>query len=266
MELIFDTHAHYDDAAFDADRDTLLRDLENHGIGRVVNIGASLSSCKTTQMLAARYPFIYAAVGVHPSETGELTETDIDWLRDQAAKEKVVAIGEIGLDYHWETPGRDIQKRWFVRQLALAREGRLPVVIHSRDAAKDTLEIIKAECGGTTGGVIHCFSYGIEMAREYLNMGFYLGIGGVLTFQNARKLREVVEYAPLDALVLETDCPYLSPVPHRGERNSSQNLPLVAKALAELKGITAEGVILQTTENAKRLYRLCEYTRPAGGR
>ena len=266
MELIFDTHTNYDDVAFDAYRYTLLPDLKNHGIGQVVNIGASLASCKTTLALAARYPFLYAAVGVHPSETGQLSEADMDWLKAQTAKEKVVAVGEIGLDYHWDTPDRDVQKRWFIRQLVLAGETGLPVVIHSRDAAKDTLEIMRAEYTGMGGGVIHCFSYGIETARDYLNMGFYLGIGGVLTFQNAKKLKEVAEYAPLDRLVLETDCPYLSPVPHRGERNSSQMLPFVAKALAECKGITVREVICRTAENAKRLYRLDEQTQPAAGR
>ena len=167
-------------------------------------------------------------------------------------------MGRIGLDYYWDEPEREIQKQWFVRQLALARETNLPVIIHSRDAAKDTLDIMKAEHAEESGGVIHCFSYGVDMAREYLNMGFFLGIGGVLTFKNGRKLKEVAEYAPMDRIVLETDSPYLSPVPNRGKRNSSLNLPYVVSALAELKGITEEEVILRTTENARRLYRLQE--------
>ena len=204
MEWIVDTHAHYDDEAFDGDRKELLSGLRSHGIGTVVNIGASMASCRTTLALAAEYPFIYAAVGVHPNETGELSEGDMDWLKAAAKEKKTVAIGEIGLDYYWDEPDREIQKKWFVRQLELAKETGLPVVIHSRDAAKDTLDIMKSEHHGETGGVIHCFSYGVEIAKEYLDMGYYLGIGGVLTFKNAKKLKEVAEYAPLSRLVLET--------------------------------------------------------------
>ena len=223
MEWIVDTHAHYDDEAFDGDRKELLSGLRSHGIGTVVNIGASMASCRTTLALAAEYPFIYAAVGVHPNETGELSEGDMDWLKAAAKEKKTVAIGEIG-----------------------------------RDAAKDTLDIMKSEHHGETGGVIHCFSYGVEIAKEYLDMGYYLGIGGVLTFKNAKKLKEVAEYAPLSRLVLETDCPYLAPVPDRGKRNSSLELPYVVKALAEIRGITPEEVIRATAENARKLYRLPE--------
>lgn len=258
MSRIFDTHAHYDDEAFDQDRDTLLHSLEAAGIGNVVNVAASVKSCRTTLELAESHPFIYGALGIHPNETAELTEQDMEWLKKASAHEKIVAIGEIGLDYYWNEPDREIQKIWFVRQLQVARETGLPVIIHSRDAARDTLDIMKAEREGITGGVIHCFSYGTEMAREYLNMGYYLGIGGVLTFKNAKKLREVVEYAPLSALVLETDCPYLAPVPWRGKRNDSSHLPLVADALAEIKGVSAEEIIRETEKNARRLYRLKE--------
>ena len=180
----------------------------------------------------------------------------MDWLKHVSGEKKVVAIGEIGLDYYWKEPDPEIQKHWFVRQLQLAREVKLPVIIHSRDAAQDTLDIMKAEKAGEIGGVIHCFSYGTEMAREYLNMGFYLGIGGVVTFNNGRKLKEVVEYMPLDRIVLETDCPYLSPVPNRGKRNSSLNLPYVAEAIGQIKGISPEEVIKITNQNARNLYRL----------
>ena len=185
-----------------------------------------------------------------------MTDADLAWIRDHAAHEKIVAIGEIGLDYYWDNVERDVQKQWFLKQLDVAKETGLPVVIHSREAAQDTLEIIKSEHNGTTGGVIHCFSYGVEMAREYLNMGYYIGVGGVLTFKNGKKLKEVVEYAPMDRLVLETDSPYLAPVPYRGKRNSSLYLPHVVEAMAEIKGMTPEEVIRATTENAKRLYRL----------
>ncbi|MFQ7553292.1 MAG: TatD family hydrolase, partial [Blautia marasmi] len=222
----------------------------------VVNVGASIQSTKNTLELMKKYSFVYGAAGVHPNETAELNEHLMDWLRHVAGKEKVVAIGEIGLDYYWNQPEPEVQKHWFVRQLDLAREVNLPVIVHSRDAAKDTLDIIKAENARDMGGVIHCFSYSVEMAREYLSMGFYLGIGGVLTFNNAKKLKEVVDYMPMDQLVLETDCPYLSPVPNRGKRNSSLNLPYVVKAVSEIKGISEEEVIAVTRENARRMYRL----------
>lgn len=254
--MIFDTHAHYDDEAFNEDRDKLLLSLPENGIETVVNVGASIQSTKNTLELMKKYSFVYGAAGVHPNETAELNEHLMDWLRHVAGKEKVVAIGEIGLDYYWNQPEPEVQKHWFVRQLDLAREVNLPVIVHSRDAAKDTLDIIKAENARDMGGVIHCFSYSVEMAREYLSMGFYLGIGGVLTFNNAKKLKEVVDYMPMDQLVLETDCPYLSPVPNRGKRNSSLNLPYVVKAVSEIKGISEEEVIAVTRENARRMYRL----------
>ena len=254
--MIFDTHAHYDDEAFKEDRNALLNSLQSNGIEAVVNIGASIQTTKNTLELMKKYPFVYGAVGVHPSETAELDDSLLNWLKTVSKTPKVVAIGEIGLDYYWEEPGHDVQKEWFVKQLNLARETKLPVVIHSRDAAKDTLDIMKAEHSEDIGGVIHCFSYGVEMAREYLKMGFYLGIGGVLTFNNAKKLKEVVEYAPMDRIVLETDCPYLAPAPNRGKRNSSLNLPYVAEAIARIKNISPEEVIEITCRSAKQLYRL----------
>lgn len=254
--MIFDTHVHYDDKAFDEDRDALLAGLPERGIGAAVNISSDLDSVKRTLELTERYPYVYGAVGIHPSETGELDEEQFAWLREMTKRDKVVAVGEIGLDYYWDEPDRAVQKTWFDRQLGLAREVGLPVVIHSRDAAKDTLDMMKAARAGEIGGVIHCFSYGVELAREYLNMGFYLGIGGVLTFKNARKLKGVVEYMPLDRIVLETDCPYLAPVPNRGKRNSSLNLPYVAEEIGRIKGITAEEVAAVTEENARRMYHL----------
>ena len=231
MTDIFDTHAHYDDKAFDEDREALLESLPSQGVARVVNIGASLASCRRTVELTEAYDYIYGAIGVHPSETGELDEEGFGQLREMCGAEKCVAIGEIGLDYYWKEPEREIQKKWFLRQLHLAKKTGLPVVIHSRDAARDTVDILEAEKGGETGGVIHCYSYTKETARRFLDMGFFFGIGGVLTFQNARKLREAVEYIPLDRIVLETDSPYLAPVPYRGKRNSSLHLPYVIQAL-----------------------------------
>lgn len=253
--MIIDTHAHYDDEAFEDDREELIRDLYHKGIERVVNVGASMDSSRRTLELIRQYDCVYGAVGVHPTETENMTEEDLEWLKQASVQPKVVAWGEIGLDYYWDEPEREIQKKWFVRQLNAAREVKLPVIIHSREAAKDTLDLMKAEHAGEIGGVIHCFSYGTEMAREYLDMGFFLGIGGVVTFQNAKKLKEVVEYAPLTSLVLETDCPYLTPVPYRGKKNNSGYLPYVAEEIARLKKVTAEEVVNVTKENAMRLYR-----------
>ena len=213
---------------------------------------------KTTLALAEAHPFMYAAVGVHPNETAELTDADMKWLESLAENPKVVAIGEIGLDYYWDEPEREIQKHWFSAQLEVAKKTGLPVIIHSRDAAKDTLDIMKVEHNGATGGVIHCFSYGVEMAREYLNMGFFLGIGGVLTFKNARVIKEVASEIPLSSIVLETDSPYLAPVPYRGKRNNSMYLKEVVKQLAQIKQVSEETVITTTLANAKRLYRLEE--------
>lgn len=254
--MIIDTHAHYDHEAFNEDRDMILSNLPLRGIEKVVNIGSSIQTTRNTLTLMEKYPFVYGAVGVHPSETGELDEQLMDWLKEAAMRPKVVAIGEIGLDYHWNEPEKKVQKGWFIRQLGLARETGLPVVIHSRDAAKDTLDIMKEQRAEKIGGVIHCFSYGVELAREYLNMGFYLGIGGVVTFKNGKKLKEVVEYMPMNRMVLETDCPFLSPEPFRGERNSSLNLPYVVRAVSKIKGISEEEVISITCDNAKTMYRI----------
>lgn len=252
--MIFESHAHYDDDAFAEDREQLLESMREHGVGFIMNAGSDMDSCRRILELIERYPDLYGAMGVHPSETGELTEEDILWLARQCEHDKIKAIGEIGLDYYWDTPEREIQKRWFIRQLELARQTELPVIIHSRDAAKDTLDILKAEHDEETGGVIHCFSYGIEMAREYLSMGFYIGIGGVITYKNAKKLKEAAAYIPLDRILLETDSPYLAPVPNRGKRNSSLNLPYIAAAIAEIKGISCEEVMQTTCDNAKTLF------------
>ena len=251
--MIFDTHAHYDDEQFDIDRDTLLASLEGGGVGTVVNVGASIESSRRSLSLAKAYPFIHAAVGVHPDHTGELDEESFRDLRKLCGRDKVVAVGEIGLDYYWDEAPREVQKMWFARQLDLAREMSLPVIIHSRDAAADTLEIMRSNACGLMG-VIHCFSYSKEMAREYVKMGFFIGVGGVVTFKNGRRLKEVVEDIPLSSIVLETDCPYLAPVPNRGKRNSSLNLPYVVKEIAEIKGISCEEVVAQTEKNARILY------------
>lgn len=256
MTEIFDTHAHYDDEAFDEDREELLSGLPGQGIARVVNVGASLASCKKTLELMDRYDYIYGAIGVHPSETGELNEENFKQIQEWCSREKCLAVGEIGLDYYWDEPEREIQKKWFVRQLALAREIKLPVVIHSREAAKDTVDIMTAEHAEEIGGVVHCYSYTKETAKIFLDMGFYFGIGGVLTFKNAKKLKEAVEYIPMDRIVLETDCPYLAPEPNRGKRNNSLNIPYVVTAMSQLKGISEEEVRKAAWENAIKLYRM----------
>lgn len=254
--MIIDTHAHYDDEAFDGDREELLKQLEENGIEAVVNITADLNSVESTLALVKKYSFIYGTAGVHPDQVRELDEDKLAWLKETAKEPKIVAIGEIGLDYYWKESEPEVQKHWFLRQMDLAEDIGLPVVIHSRDAANDTLELMKDHRAEKIGGVIHCFSYGKEMAREYLNMGFFLGIGGVLTFKNGKKLKEVVEYAPLSQLVLETDSPYLAPEPYRGKRNSSLYLPQVVQEIAKLKRIEPEQVMEVTRENAKRLYGL----------
>lgn len=253
---IFESHAHYDDEAFDEDREALLKSLPENGIDVVINVGASLDSCRKTIELMEKYPFIYGAIGVHPSETAQLDEERFRWLRECCGLDKVVSVGEIGLDYHYSEPEPSIQKKWFERQLELAREVKLPVIIHSREAAKDTLDMMKALHAGELGGVIHCFSYTKEIAREYLNMDYYFGIGGVITFENAKKLKEAVEYIPMDKILLETDSPYLAPEPNRGKRNSSLNIPCIAEAIAALKGISYEEVLAITHENAEKLFHI----------
>lgn len=254
--MIFETHAHYDDEAFDEDRDILLTSMHENGIGYIVNVGASLKSTQESVKLAQRYPFIYAAAGVHPSETGELDEAGFAWLKEQCLLEKVVAVGEIGLDYYWDEPAHEIQKIWFERQLDLAREIKKPVIIHSRDAAKDTFDIMAAKNAAEIGGVVHCYSYSAEMALDYVKMGFYIGIGGVVTFKNGKKMKEVVEAVPIEHILLETDSPYLSPEPNRGKRNSSLNLLYVAQKIAEIKGISYDEVVDITLQNAKCMYHL----------
>ena len=261
--MIFDTHAHYDDDKFIFDRDELLgRELRQAGIEYVMNVAADMQSVKTTIALADKYDNVYGALGVHPSGTEELTEMDMEFIRDAVMKEtKIRAVGEIGLDYSEDEPSKETQEKWFRRQIRLAQECDKPVIVHSRDAAADTYRVIK-ECyedrKDRINGVVHCFSYPIEEAEKYIKLGFMIGIGGVVTFKNGRKLREVAAGIPLECMVLETDCPYLAPEPHRGERNTSANLPFVAAAIAEIRGVGAEEIFRATMENAKKLYRIAE--------
>lgn len=264
--MIFDTHTHYHDEAFQPDRADLMKKLRENGIGKVVNASSDWESLENTKALADQYDFVFAAYGLHPENLdsvpdGMTEEQASEAIRNYLSTPKAVAVGEIGLDYYWEKDPvkQEKQKHWFRMQLQMAREEKLPVIIHSRDAAEDTLQIAKEEKLGEIGGVIHCFSYSREIATEYLKMGMYLGIGGVVTYKNSRKLKETVEMAPLEQLVLETDCPYLTPVPNRGQRNSSLNLPYVIQEIAQIKGISPEEVEDTTWKNAHRLYRMDEF-------
>ncbi|WP_027218821.1 TatD family hydrolase [Butyrivibrio fibrisolvens] len=253
--MIFDTHAHYDDRQFENDRYSLLDSMKEAGIGTIVNNAADLESVETSLELAHRYDFVYAAVGVHPENAYELDDSKLLWLRDKSHDPKAVAIGEIGLDYHYpDNPDRDTQIKWFRAQLRLAFEEKLPVVIHSRDAAADTMEIMKEAASKGIVADIHCYSYSPEQALEYVKMGFYIGVGGVVTFKNGKKLKQTVDKIPLDRILLETDCPYMAPEPFRGSRNSSVYLPYVVKAIADIKGVTPQEVIDVTEQNARKFY------------
>jgi TatD DNase family protein len=219
-------------------------------------MGASPAGVQASQDLAARYDCVYAGVGVHPDYAGELNEEKMEWLYQLCRAPKTVAVGEIGLDYHWDVESHEVQQKWFIRQLQMAIDTGLPVNIHSRDAVQDTFDIMKQYHAGTTGGIIHCFSASAQMAREYVRLGYFIGVGGVVTFKNARVLREVVQAVPLEQIVLETDCPYMAPTPHRGKRNSSLYLPLVIQEIAACRGITPQEVEEVTYANALRVYRL----------
>lgn len=258
--MIFESHAHFDDEAFDEDRDELLSDIKSHGIETIVNVAASLSSVESTLKLSHLYPHVYAAIGVHPSETLELNDENLDLLRQRMKDERCVAVGEIGLDYHfldeYPDPDKKTQKIWFEKQLQLARELDKPVIIHSRDAAADTLEIMKKSEYSSLKFDMHCYSYSKEMVKELNKLDCYYGIGGVITFKNAKKLVEALQEMPINRIMLETDCPYLAPTPHRGERNSSYYLPLVAQRIAELKGLSYDDIVSITCENAKCFFNM----------
>lgn len=254
--MIFDTHAHYDDEQFDADREELLSGMKAGGVGMIVDAAATVASWDKILELTEKYPFLYGSVGVHPDEVGDLNEENFARMSELADRKKIVAIGEIGLDYYWdkEPEIQAKQRYWFVRQLALAQQADLPVIIHSRDAAEDTMQIMEKAYEDGIKGVIHCYSYSPEMAQEYVKMGYFIGVGGVVTFKNARKLVQTVEEIPLSAIVLETDCPYMAPEPHRGTRNDSRNIPYVIEKIAKIKGISAEEVEETTRENAFALF------------
>ena len=279
---IFDTHAHLCDEAFDDEREAIIADLGAHGVGAFTEIGFDLPSSRAALALAERYPQVYAAVGFHPDHSDHLRDEDVETLRQMVENnQKIVAIGEIGLDYHYTREGilrraaasgqepdpeslatadpePEIQKACFRRMLQLARALGLPINVHSREAAQDTYDLIVEEHGYENSGIIHCFGYPVEMAERFVKLGLYVGVGGVVTFKNARKLKEVVARIPIECIVLETDCPYMAPVPKRGTRNDPRNLPYVVEEIAALRQMDPAEVIRITTENAKRVYRISE--------
>ena len=253
--MLFDTHAHMDDRAFDADRDALLSSLRSQGVGLLMNPGCSLASSRAASELSRKYPFVYAAAGSHPDTADEVDDTVLEeYRRLVRSNPKIKAIGEIGLDYHYEDIPREIQKRAFRAQMALAQELNLPVIVHEREAHQDGMDSA-AEFPSVTG-VFHCFSGSAEMAKWLIARGWYIGFPGVLTFKNARKALEVAASIPLDRIVLETDCPYMSPEPFRGRRNDPGRLYRMAESLASLRGLSREEVEAVTLENGKRLYRI----------
>ena len=256
--MIFDTHAHYDDDAFDEDREDLIKAILESDIKRIVNVGANLKTSQNSIDLANKYDLFYAAVGVHPDDCDEVEDAGIEKLREMSKDKRVVAIGEIGLDYYWHKDNPDIQKEAFKRQIELAKELSLPIIVHSREAARDTMDILAETNAGVNSGVVHCFSYSPEIALEAIRLGFYVGVGGVVTFKNAKKLKETVERIPLEKIVLETDCPYLAPVPFRAKRNSSLYLEYVVEEIAMLKQTDPETVKEITYKNALDMYRLAE--------
>ena len=253
--MLFDTHAHMDDRAFEADRETLLEGLPEQGIGLLMNPGCSLASSEAASELAKRYGFLYAAVGSHPDAADEVNPEVLDRYRELIRENpRIKAVGEIGLDYYYEDIPREIQKQAFRAQLELAREMNLPVIVHEREAHEDGMNLIREF--PEVRGVFHCYSGSLEMAKELVRRGWYVGFTGVLTFKNARKALEVAAGVPLDRIVLETDCPYMSPEPYRGKRNDPSRLPYMARKLAEVRGLSYEDICRITVENGKRLYRI----------
>lgn len=252
--MYFDSHAHYDDQRFDEDRESLLWSMKEQGVVCIVNAAADIESSYKGIAFSKKFPFVYTSVGVHPHEVKDLKDEALQELKQLVLQEKVVAIGEIGLDYYYDFSPREDQRKWFISQLELAKEVDMPVIIHSRDASQETFDIIKES--GIQQGVIHCFSGSAELAKEYVKRGFYIGIGGALTFKNAKKTVEVVKEIPLESLLIETDAPYLTPMPFRGKRNDSSYLKYVTQKIAEIKLLDEKSVCEMTCQNAKNLFRI----------
>lgn len=252
--MFIDSHSHLDDRRYDQDRDILIKSLKENKVDIAINIGADLESSINSVELANKYDNIYAVIGVHPHSASEVTLETLDRFRAMSKNEKVVAIGEIGLDFYYDNSPRDLQRKWFKEQLELAKELNLSVVIHSRDASQETFDTIKEAQDGRLRGVMHCFSGSLEMAKEYMKLGFYISIAGPVTFKNARVVREVAEAVPLDKLLIETDCPYLTPEPYRGKRNEPMFVRYVAERIAKIKNISVEEVAEHTSRNTKELF------------
>jgi len=254
--MFIDSHAHLDDERFDDDRETVIKNLKADQIDIVINIGADIASSKSTSSLAQTYDNIYSVVGVHPHSVSELVGLGLDEIENLSRHEKTVAIGEIGLDYYYENSPKNLQKEYFIEQIRLAKKLDLPIVIHSREAVKDTLDIIKSEKSSNLRGVMHCFSSSVEIAKEYIKLGFYIAIGGVVTFKNARVTKEVAKYVPLESLLIETDCPYLAPEPFRGKRNEPKYIKYTAEEIAKIKEVDLEKIAYSTSINAKKLFNI----------
>jgi len=253
MNNIFDSHAHYDSEAFDADRKELLSALPTQGVCGIVNCGSDMASSLKSLELADEFDYVYAACGVHPHEAEGCKQGYISVLEKLCKEKKCVAVGEIGLDYHYDFSPRDIQQRVFEEQLALAKELDMPVIIHDREAHEDTFNLLKKY---SPKGVVHCFSGSAETAKEIVKLGMYIGLGGAVTFKNARKPREVAEVVPADRLLIETDCPYMTPVPFRGKRCDSSFIPYTAEVIAEVRGVTPQEILDLTRANANKLFGL----------
>lgn len=252
--MLFDTHTHLDSKDFDEDRQEIIQNAYDSGVTRMVNVGFDRETIPTTMKLVEEYDFIYAAVGWHPVEAITMQPGDLEWIASLCSHEKVVAIGEIGLDYHWDKSPKDVQHRVLREQIGLARDIHMPIVIHNRDAHEDIVRILREEKASEVGGIMHSFSGSWETAKMCLDMGFHLSFGGPITFKNAKQPKEVLKQVPMDRLLLETDSPYLTPHPYRGKRNNSGYVRLVAEAAAELKGVSLEEISEITTKNALALF------------
>jgi TatD DNase family protein len=254
--MLIDTHAHLNDRRFERDRKEVIRQCIDDGVVCVINAGSNISSSIKSIGLAGEYSFIYATVGIHPHDAKTADENSVELLRSLAKKDKVVALGEIGLDYHYDFSPRDRQKKVFRDQLNLARELKMPVVIHDRESHGDILKILKEEKASEIGGVMHCFSGSKEVARECMDMDFYISIAGPVTFENAWRAKEVAEYIPLDRILIETDCPYLTPVPHRGKRNYPGYVKYVAEEICRIKGIEFDQLMEAVAANTKKIFNI----------
>lgn len=252
--MLFDTHAHLNAEQFNEDLEEVIARAKEEKVEHIVVVGFDRPTIKRAMELIEAYDFIYATIGWHPVDAIDMTDEDLAWIKDLSAHEKVVAIGEMGLDYHWDKSPKDVQKEVFRKQIALAKEVGLPIVIHNRDATEDVVSILREEGAEEVGGIMHCYTGSAEIAQECINMNFYLSFGGPVTFKNAKKPKEVVKQIPNDRLLIETDCPYLTPHPYRGKRNEPSYVKLVAEQIAELKGMTYEEIAAITTENAKKLF------------